>query len=57
MAAALDWQEHTARGVLLGTLKKRFGLVIVSEMVEGRGRVYRIEGAAERDADEVDGRR
>jgi hypothetical protein len=42
MASALDWLEHTARGVLSGTLKKRFGLVIVSEMVEGRGRVYRI---------------
>ena len=51
MASALDWQEHTARGVLSGTLKKRFGLVIVSEMVEGRGRVYRTEDCPEVDAD------
>jgi hypothetical protein len=44
MAAALGWQQHTVRGVMSGALVKRFGLVIVSEVTEGRGRVYRAEG-------------
>lgn len=34
------WQEHSIRGALAGTLKKKFGLTIVSEKLE-RGRVYR----------------
>lgn len=39
---ATGWQPHTARGVLAGALKKRLGLTILSEVEEGRGRVYRI---------------
>jgi hypothetical protein len=54
-AAALGWARHTIRGVMSGALAKRFGLAIGSEKVEGRGRVYRIKGAAEAGADEVDG--
>jgi hypothetical protein len=42
IAAAFGWQAHTVRGVLYGALKKKLGLTIVSEKVEGRGRVYRI---------------
>lgn len=42
IAAALGWQAHTVRGALYGALKKKLGLNIVSEKVEGRGRVYRI---------------
>jgi hypothetical protein len=42
MAAALGWQQHTIRGVMSGALAKRFGLVVVSVLAEGRGRVYRI---------------
>jgi hypothetical protein len=53
-AAALGWARHTVRGVMSGALVKRFGLVIVSEKIEGRGRVYRIKGATEACADEVD---
>jgi hypothetical protein len=53
-AAVLGWQAHTVRGVMSGALVKRFGLVIVSEVVEGRGRAYRIEGAAEAGTDEID---
>jgi hypothetical protein len=53
-AAALGWQAHTVRGVMSGALAKRFGLEIGSEKVEGRGRVYRIKGAMEACADEVD---
>jgi hypothetical protein len=54
MAAALGWQQHTVRGVMSGALAKRFGLRIVSEVTEGRGRVYRTKGAKEAGA-EVDG--
>lgn len=37
---ATAWKEHSVRGVMSGAPQKRFGLVIVSEKVEGRGRVY-----------------
>jgi hypothetical protein len=37
-----DWQAHTVRGVLAGSLKKKLGLNVQSEKVESRGRVYRI---------------
>jgi hypothetical protein len=56
-AVAVGWQQHTIRGVMSGALAKKFGLRIVSEVTEGRGRVYRISGAMEEDADEVDGAR
>jgi hypothetical protein len=39
-----DWKAHTVRGALAGALKKRLGLNVQSEKVEGRGRVYRITG-------------
>ena len=39
---ALGWQPHTVRGAMAGALKKKLGLTIVSEKVEGRGRVYRL---------------
>ena len=39
---ALGWQPHTVRGAMAGALKKKLGLTIVSEKVEGRGRVYRV---------------
>ena len=42
VVAATGWQSHTVRGALAGALKKRLGLTIGSEKVEGRGRVYRI---------------
>jgi|GEM_PF-1951640 hypothetical protein len=41
---ATGWQPHTARGAISGALKKKLGLTITSEKVEGGGRVYRIEG-------------
>jgi Protein of unknown function (DUF3489) len=41
---ATGWQPHTVRGAFAGALKKRLGLVIASEKVEGRGRVYRVAG-------------
>ena len=42
IAEALGWQQHTVRGAMAGALKKKLGLTIVSEKVEGRGRVYRV---------------
>ena len=42
IAEALAWQPHTVRGAMAGALKRRLGLTIVSEKVEGRGRVYRV---------------
>jgi hypothetical protein len=44
IVAALDWQSHTVRGVLSGALKKKMGLTITSEKVDGRGRAYKIAG-------------
>jgi hypothetical protein len=37
------WQAHTVRGAISGALKKKLGLNVVSEKVDGRDRVYRIE--------------
>jgi hypothetical protein len=34
IAATLGWQAHTARGVMSGSLTKRFTLKIVSEVVD-----------------------
>lgn len=39
---ATGWQPHSVRGAISGTLKKKLGLTVASEKVEGRGRVYRI---------------
>lgn len=38
-----NWQAHTVRGALAGALKKKLGLTVQSEKVEGRGRIYRIK--------------
>ena len=42
MMAVTGWQAHTVRGAIAGALKKKLGLDVQSEKVEGRGRVYRI---------------
>jgi hypothetical protein len=39
---ATQWQQHTVRGTLAGTLKKRLGLTIHSSKEAGGQRVYRI---------------
>jgi hypothetical protein len=41
LSKALDWQAHSIRGAMSGTLKKR-GLIITSEKKEEGSRVYRI---------------
>ena len=40
---ALDWQAHTVRGAMSGTVKKK-GLAVSSTKEEGKERVYRIAG-------------
>ena len=44
IVAATSWAPHTARGFLSGALKKKLGLTITSEKVDGRGRCYMIAG-------------
>ena len=39
---ATNWAGHTIRGAMAGALKKRLGLAVISEKVEGRGRCYKI---------------
>jgi hypothetical protein len=42
IVAATGWQAHSARGMISGALKKKLGLPVTSEKVDGRGTVYRI---------------
>ena len=39
---ATNWAGHTIRGAMAGALKKKLGLEVTSEKVEGRGRCYKI---------------
>ena len=42
MVEATGWLAHTVRGSISGALRKKLGLPIAAEKVEGRGTVYRI---------------
>jgi hypothetical protein len=46
IVAATGWLPHTVRGAMSGALKKKLGLTITSEKVDGRARCYRIKDAA-----------
>ena len=35
LVAATSWQDHSVRGFMSGTLKKKFGLAISSEILNG----------------------
>jgi hypothetical protein len=39
---ATGWQQHSVRGAISGTLKKKHGLTVSSGVDDDRGRVYRI---------------
>lgn len=41
LAEATGWQPHSVRGAMAGALRKKHGLIIISEKVEGT-RVYRV---------------
>ena len=43
IVVATQWLAHTARGAISGVLKKKLGLVVSAERIEGRGTVYRID--------------
>lgn len=40
MVEATGWQQHSVRGAMAGTLKKKRGLAITSEKVEGVRRYH-----------------
>ncbi len=42
IAEAMEWARHTVRGAMAGALKKKLGLTITSEKVDGGNRTYRI---------------
>ncbi len=42
---ATKWLPHTVRGVFAGALKKKLGLEVTSEKVEGGDRIYRLPPA------------
>jgi hypothetical protein len=42
--AATGWQAHTCRGAFAGALKKKRGLTVTSEKLDGGERVYRLPG-------------
>ena len=42
MMQATNWQQHSVRGFLAGTVKKRLGLTLTSSKSDGGTRRYRI---------------
>jgi len=42
IVAATSWQAHSVRGMISGALKKKLGLPVTSEKVDGRGTVHRL---------------
>jgi hypothetical protein len=42
LVKAIRWQIHSVRRTMSGALKKKLELIIETQNVEGRGRIYRI---------------
>jgi Protein of unknown function (DUF3489) len=42
ITAALEWQPHSVRGAISGSLKKKQGLTVTNQTTEDGRRVYRI---------------
>lgn len=47
LSAVTNWQDHSIRGFMSGTLKKKLGLAISSEILNGV-RHYKISGTGVR---------
>jgi hypothetical protein len=45
IVAETGWMAHSVRGLISGALKKKLGLPITSERVDGRGTVYKLDAA------------
>lgn len=45
IVAETGWLAHSVRGMISGALKKKLGLPIASEKIDGRGTVYTLGGA------------
>ena len=43
MMEATCWQQHSVRGFLAGTVKKKLGLALTSSKTAGEMRCYRID--------------
>ena len=43
MMRATGWQQHSVRGFLAGTVKKKLGFTLTSSKTEGELRLYRID--------------
>lgn len=48
MMEATGWQQHSVRGFLAGTVKKKLGLTLVSSKTSGEMRRYRIDNKRSR---------
>lgn len=46
LAKSTNWQPHSVRGFMSGTLKKKLGFEVTSKRGEGRPRRYFIERGA-----------
>ncbi|PPD31318.1 MAG: hypothetical protein CTY20_00845 [Hyphomicrobium sp.] len=46
LVAATEWQPHSVRGFLSGTVKKKLGLTLVSSRDDNGNRRYRLDGMA-----------
>jgi hypothetical protein len=42
IVAETGWLAHSVRGLISGALKKKLGLPVLSEKIEGRGTVHRL---------------
>lgn len=42
LVEATGWQPHSTRAAISHILKKKLGLTVISEKIDGRGRVYRV---------------
>jgi hypothetical protein len=40
IAKSTDWQSHSERGFISGTLKKKLGLAVTSQVEDGKPRRY-----------------